>query len=118
MEFTEELINQTKEALQPIIARFTNDVKEISVVIKQTRRGVEYLDIETNEIRMTPCVFKRLHISGEAHNYMDDNNIEYLGVRLLWCWESFNGGSNGTELATIHFSLSSYGDLRVREICL
>lgn len=118
MEFTEKNIEQIKHALMPIIARFTHDVTAISIKPKKSFNGKEYLDIATNNIRMTPCVFPALCIIGEARIYKDDEGNESLWVGLSWRWKSFSGGSNGTELATIWMRKSFNGyditDVRLR----
>lgn len=101
MEFTEKNIEALKTALMPVIGRFTNDVREINVILRKSFNGEDYLDITTNNIRMTPCVFSALSIQGEAKTYKDEHENEMLWVMLSWRWESFGGGSNGTELATV-----------------
>lgn len=109
MEFTEKNIEQIKHALMPFIARFTSDVTAISVEPKKSFNGTEYLDITTNNIRMTPCVFKSLFINGEANVCKDEDGNEVLWVGLLWRWKSFGGGFNGTELATVWMRKSFSG---------
>ncbi len=85
----------------PFIARFTSDVTTISIEPKKSFNGEEYLDIATNNIRMTPCVFKSLFIKGEANVCKDEEDNEVLWVGLSWSWRNFGGGFNGTELATV-----------------
>lgn len=110
MKFTEKNIEQIKHELMTFISRFTSDVTAISIEPNKTFDGTEYLDITTNNIRMIPCVFQSLYIQGEAKEYKDEHDNECLWVRLLWCWKSFSGGSNGTELATLRMrkGLSGY----------
>lgn len=118
MKFTEKNIEQIKHALMPFIARFTSDVTVISIEPKKSFNGPEYLDIATNNIRMSPCVFQSLFINGEASICKDENGKDFLSVRLLWRWKSFGGGSNGTELATIwmypSFNGYSISDIRLQ----
>lgn len=101
MEFTEKDIEQIKHALMPFIARFTSDVTEISIVPKKTFIGMEYLDINTNDIRMTPRVFQSLRIQGEANPFQSEDESEFLYIALTWRWENFGGGSNGSGFARV-----------------
>lgn len=109
MEFTKRDIEQIRHALTPFIARFTPDVTAISIEPKKSFNGAEYLDIATNNIRMTPCVFQSLFINGEARVCKDEEGNEALWVGLSWRWKSFSGGSNGTELATVWMRKSFNG---------
>ncbi len=118
MEFTEKIIEQIKAELLPVISRFTSDVTDISIEPKKSFNGTEYLDISTNDTRMTPRVFRSLSIRGEARACRGDNDAEHISVMLSWRWETFDGGSNGAELARIwmhpRFNGDSISDIRLK----
>ena len=118
MEFTEKIIEQIKAELLPAISRFTSDATAISIEPKKSFKGTEYLDISTNDIRMTPYVFRALSIRGEARVCKGDNDAEHISVMLSWRWETFDGGSNGAELARIwmypSFNGYSISDIRLK----
>lgn len=116
MEFTEKNIEQIKHVLMTVIARFTSDVTAISIEPKKTFIGTEYLDIETNNIRMSPCLFKSLCIQGEATPCQRVDESEYLYIVLTWRWKSFGGGSNGTEFAIVWMQQNFDGGYSVTDI--
>lgn len=118
MEFTEKDIDKIKHALMTFIARFTSDVTAISIEPKKSLNSTEYLDIATNNIRMTPCVFPSLCINGEARVCKDEEGNEVLWVRLSWRWKSFGGGSNGVELATVWMRQDFFGKYSITDIRL
>lgn len=101
MEFTEKNIEVLKTALMPVIGRFTNDVREINVEYIRHR-----ISIETNNLCMTPCVFAKLYINGNGSADNEGN----VFISLSWRWETFSGGSNGTELCRLTLRKSDYSD--------
>lgn len=100
MEFTNEAKEAVRKAANSVIARFTNGVTVISI-----QEHKKYLSLETNDIPMTPRLFKRLYIRGTI-----SPTNKGLGVWLDWAWETFDGGSNGTCLCRFSLTKSSNGE--------
>lgn len=98
MELTEKTIENIKEGLKPILARFASDVKEINIVI---RHNESHFIVTTNKLHMSPCVYKSLCISGGGSVYSSG-----ITVALHWQGESYGGRTDLTRFCTIDFSTS------------
>lgn len=73
-------------------------------------------EFETAPIRQSPMIFKKLYLSGymvaveikeedsRFYHLTDENDI--VVVNLGYYWESFRGGSNGTELGRMIYAVS------------
>lgn len=115
----DEIYNKAiKDCLIPILSRFTNGISDLDIEVKKSFGGTEYYHVRTNDITMTPSVFKSLHIEGTGNEYIEDE-IPVICWRLCWRWECFSGGSNGTELITIStFRDLHYGRLTVKSVVI
>lgn len=113
----EKFAKAVKDCIIPILSRFTNGITDLKIEVKEDCHGREYYSVETNNIPMTPCVFKTLCIQGEGKRYEDEEGIEYIHWSLSWRWTYFDGGSNGASLMTIVTSADvRYGHLNVGNI--
>lgn len=113
----EKFAKAVRECLTPILSRFANGIAITKIEEKKSFNGTEYYDVETNNIPMTPCVFKTLCIQGEGKKYKDEEGNEYIHWSLSWRWTYFDGGSNGANLITITTSADvQYGRLNVGNI--
>lgn len=106
-----------KDCIIPILSRFANGITDLKFEVNKSFNGTEYYTVETNNIHMTPCVFKTLCIQGEGQKCNDYDGEERICWRLHWRWTCFSGGSNGTELVSITTdSKLVYGHLNVFDI--
>ena len=77
--------------------------------------SVLHYHFESAPIRQTPMVFKKLVVEGymvaielkegdRLYEYTDEN--ELVVVNLEYSWQSFNRGTNGTEIGRMIFAVS------------
>lgn len=103
MDYNEINLEAVEREIKAIVARFANDVNKVYIDVAKGARNEEYLKVYTDNIRMTPCVFKSLRIEGEGYLLKDESDNDILSFNLHWRWNHHKGGSNGTEL--ISFSM-------------
>lgn len=103
MDYKEINLEAVERELKAIVARFANNVDKVYIDVVKGARNEEYLKVYTNNIRMTPCVFKSLRIEGEGYLLKDKGGNDILSFNLDWRWSHHKGGSNGTDL--ISFSM-------------
>lgn len=97
----EKFEKAVKDCIIPILSRFTNGITDLKVEVNKDFHGREYYSVETNDILMTPCVFKSLCIQGTGRRNKDENGNKNTAWTLHWHWESFDGGTNGAKLVSI-----------------
>lgn len=97
----EEFVKAVKDCIIPILSRFANGITDLKIEVKKDCHGKEYYSVETNNILMTPCVFKTLCIQGTGHECEDKDGNKRIYWSLSWRWTHFDGGSNGANLITI-----------------
>lgn len=68
-------------------------------------RGDKYDYLESSPFRQYPMMFKKAFVRGVFHYNKVDGQHTEVGVSLDWRWESFSGGSNGTELGWLHYDV-------------
>lgn len=103
----EKFKKAVNDCLIPILSRFANGITDLHLAVKESPSGKKYYAIATDNIPMTPCVFKSLLIEGQGHPYTDEEGKERILWRFRWCWDCFGGGSNGTELVSITTSANT-----------
>lgn len=112
----EEFAKAVKDCIIPILSRFTNGITELNVKEKMSFNNSLYYKVRTNDIPMTPCMFKSLRIEGEGTKGKIDDT-EVILWRLDWRWECFDGGENGTDLITVEtYADLHYGQMVVKSI--
>lgn len=78
----------------------------ITITPYQNRRGEENVKVESTDIMCQPMIFKRVYVIGNLYFNKGENDEVYeIQVPLSYRFETFTGGSNGTELGTIVFNL-------------
>ena len=112
----EQFEKAVKDCILTILSRFTNGINDLNIEVKKSSRGEEHYHFETENIPMTPQVFKHLHIVGDGYECME-RDTSVINWRLRWQGRGFNGGSNGTEFISIKTTTDiRFDDLRVLEI--
>lgn len=96
----EEFVKAVKDSIVPILSRFTNGITDFNVEAKTRYNREGYYDVKTNDIPMTPCVFKSIRIEGEGNEFARGDE-KYIMWRFSWRWTIFDGGVNGTNLIRI-----------------
>lgn len=85
-------------------------------VTEKDYRGNDYLTIETSKFQTMPMMFKELYVRGPVGTYEEEDKEFYeVSIRLEYCWKSFRGGSNGTDLGTIRYQVEKDMPERVGE---
>lgn len=111
----EKFENAVKDCIIPILSRFTNGITELKIEVKKSFNGKEYYDVETNNIPMTPCVFKTLCIQGTGKIFTNEDGNESIAWSFNWRWTHFDGGENGTQMisfitdASLHYGRLNMG---------
>lgn len=93
------ILNDVKASLMRlgINANFTMETEK-------DYRGDDYLTIKSSRFQTMPVIFKELWIEGVVSVYdVEDTDKVGVTVRISYYWESFGGGSNGTDLGTVRY---------------
>ena len=89
----------------------------ITMEAKVTRYGDEVVDVRSSEIMVIPAMFNNVHIEGNGYLTKDDDHENYFdfNIFLNYRYDSFSGGSNGTEIGVIKFRIinDSFVDIRL-----
>ena len=90
---------------------------DITMEARTTRYGDEVVDVRSSEIMVIPAMFNNVHIEGTGYLTKDDNckNCFDFNIFLNYRYDSFSGGSNGTEIGVIKFRIinDSFVDIRL-----
>lgn len=117
MGIKEKSIEKITSEIKDIIARFASGVNEIDLKFNTYKDRV-FFTFSTNEIPMTPCVFKSLQIVGEGHECLYGDEVEAFWISMRWDWSYFGGGRNGAELLNAWISKPNEYKPQILEIKL
>ena len=118
---TDEVIKNMSVFILNSLKRSGVAIEEVTINKTTSRNGDMKLETITNNIPMTPCIFKELVIDGISKPFIDeqsDNKIICVNFNFNYHWKSFNGGSNGTELGNMKFYIvirDGYEMLKINE---
>lgn len=118
---TDEVIKNMSVFILNSLKRSGVGVEEVTIKKTASRNGDMLLGVSTNNIPMTPCIFKTLTIEGSSTPFIDDwsnNKIICINFNFNYYWKTFNGGSNGTEFGNMKFYIvirDGYEMLKINE---
>ena len=114
-ELSPKNVSYISECVTTLLKRMCINA-DITMKAKTTRFGDEVLDVHSSEIKVIPAMFNNVHIEGTGYLTKDDNveNCFDFKIFLNYRYESFSGGSNGTEIGVIKFRIINDGFVDIR----
>lgn len=98
-----------RDVLDYILSEVQNSVMrlginaQLRIRTKKDYRGEPFIAIESDKFQTMPVLFKEVTIEGGISVTGEPNGMIEVFVRLDYCWRSFTGGTNGTELGAMYF---------------
>ena len=79
-------------------------------------RGNEYIKIESSKFQTMPMMFKEIWIEGRVTVIdSEDEGKQEVSISLEYHWQSFRGGSNGTDIGYIYFEVEKDLPEKIKE---
>ena len=89
---------------------------QLMFVTDKDYRGNEYIKIESSKFQTMPMMFKEIWIEGRVTVIdSEDEGKQEVSISLEYHWQSFRGGSNGTDIGYIYFEVEKDLPEKIKE---
>ena len=101
-------INDIKDIILSNLQRIVPQITDVEITINKNFSGMEYIKAISTTFQTTPSLFKSVQITGSAQPVENnETNTLVLYFHFSYYWETYSGGTNGTELGHIIFEIKN-----------
>lgn len=121
---SQENLNAIKEFIQVELLKRSITAPIIKIEEESSKSHSHYIKFNTTEFQTTPVIFKKLQVndfgSSVVRSLRSELNPEAEGeyisvwISVHYSYESFSGGTNGTELFNIWFNVFGENKIDVK----
>ena len=101
-------INEIKDIILSNLQRIVPQITDVEITINKNFSGMEYIKAISTTFQTTPSLFKSVQITGSAQPVENnETNTLVLYFNFSYYWETYSGGTNGTELGYMIFEIKN-----------
>ena len=105
---TNKHIDKIKNIILGNLRRIVPQITDVEITINKNFSGMEYIKAISTTFQTTPSLFKSVQITGSAQPVENnETNTLVLYFNFSYYWETYSGGTNGTELGHIIFEIKN-----------
>ena len=105
---TNKHIDKIKNIILGNLQRIVPQITDVEITINKNFSGMEYIKAISTTFQTTPSLFKSVQITGSAQPVENnETNTLVLYFHFSYYWETYSGGTNGTELGHIIFEIKN-----------
>lgn len=105
---TNKHINKIKNIILGNLQRIVPQITDVEITINKNFSGMEYIKAISTTFQTTPSLFKSVQITGSAQPVENnETNTLVLYFNFSYYWETYSGGTNGTELGYMIFEIKN-----------
>ena len=114
-EITNKHIDKIKNIILGNLQRIVPHITDVEITMNKNYSGMEYIKAISTTFQTTPSLFKSVQIAGSAQPVENnETNTLVLYFNFSYYWETYSGGTNGTELGHMIFEIKN-GHIRVKQ---
>mgnify|MGYP001088808056 CR=1 FL=1 len=114
-EITNKHIDKIKNIILGNLQRIVPQITDVEITMNKNYSGMEYIKAISTTFQTTPSLFKSVQIAGSAQPVENnETNTLVLYFNFSYYWETYSGGTNGTELGHMIFEIKN-GHIRVKQ---
>lgn len=107
-EITNKHIDKIKNIILGNLQRIVPQITDVEITINKNFSGMEYIKAISTAFQTTPSLFKSVQIAGSAQPVENnETNTLVLYFNFSYYWETYSGGTNGTELGYMIFEIKN-----------
>ena len=106
-EITNKHIDKIKNIILGNLQRIVPQITDVEIAMDKTYSGKDYVKIASTFFQTIPSLFKNVRITGYAEPYVDEKGNIRLIFHFSYKWETYSGGTNGTELGYMIFEIKN-----------
>ena len=101
-------INEIKDIILSNLQRIVPQITDVEITLNKNFSGMEYIKAISTTFQTTPSLFKSVQITGSAQPVENnETNTLVLYFNFSYYWETYSGGTNGTDLGLIIFEIKN-----------
>lgn len=101
-------INEIKDIILSNLQRIVPQITDVEIMMNKNFSGMEYIKAISTVFQTTPSLFKSVQITGSAQPVENnETNTLVLYFNFSYYWETYSGGTNGTELGHMIFEIKN-----------
>ena len=101
-------INEIKDIILSNLQRIVPQITDVEIMMNKNFSGMEYIKAISTAFQTTPSLFKSVQITGSAQPVENnETNTLVLYFNFSYYWETYSGGTNGTELGHMIFEIKN-----------
>ena len=105
---TNKHIDKIKNIILGNLQRIVPQITDVEITINKNFSGMEYIKAISTTFQTTPSLFKSVQITGSAQPVENnETNTLVLYFNFSYYWETYSGGTNGTELGYMIFEIKN-----------
>lgn len=105
---TNKHIDKIKNIILGNFQRIVPQITDVEITINKNFSGMEYIKAISTTFQTTPSLFKSVQITGSAQPVENnETNTLVLYFNFSYYWETYSGGTNGTELGYMIFEIKN-----------
>ena len=105
---TNKHIDKIKNIILGNLQRIVPQITDVEITINKNFSGMEYIKAISTTFHTTPSLFKSVQITGSAQPVENnETNTLVLYFNFSYYWETYSGGTNGTELGYMIFEIKN-----------
>lgn len=105
---TNKHIDKIKNIILGNLQRIVPQITDVEITINKNFSGMEYIKAISTTFQTTPSLFKSVQITGSSQPVENnETNTLVLYFNFSYYWETYSGGTNGTELGYMIFEIKN-----------
>ena len=101
-------INEIKDIILSNLQRIVPQITDVDITINKNFSGMEYIKAISTTFHTTPSLFKSVQIVSSSQPIENnETNTLVLYFYFSYYWETYSGGTNGTELGYMIFEIKN-----------
>lgn len=101
-------IDKIKNIILGNLQRIVPQITDVEITINKNFSGMEYIKAISTTFQTTPSLFKSVQITGSSQPVENnETNTLVLYFNFSYYWETYSGGTNGTELGYMIFEIKN-----------
>ena len=101
-------INEIKDIILSNLQRIVPQITDVEITINKNFSGMEYIKAISTTFYTTPSLFKSVQIVSSSQPIENnETNTLVLYFNFSYYWETYSGGTNGTELGYMIFEIKN-----------